>query len=78
MHGTTRSRPDPLRAFTGSGCGYAGGLTEVDVTDATSLGPRPFLYVDLCACAGKGEGQERKGGHGTDPNGMWLWVSNIH
>ena len=23
MHGTTRSRPDPLRAFTGSGCGYA-------------------------------------------------------
>ena len=26
-----------------------------------SLGPRPFLYVDLCACAGKGEGQERKG-----------------
>ena len=25
-----------------------------------SLGPRPFLYVDLCACAGKGEGQERK------------------
>ena len=26
----------------------------------SSLGPRPFLYVDLCACAGKGEGQERK------------------
>ena len=23
--------------------------------------PRPFLYADLCACAGKGEGQERNG-----------------
>ena len=31
----------------------------------SSLGPRPFLYVDLCACAGKGEGQERKGLGGT-------------
>ena len=41
-----------------------------------SLGPRPFLYVDLCACAGKGEGQERKGlgtrlsSRSTDPNGI--------
>ena len=24
-----------------------------------------FLYVDLCACAGKGEGQERKGLDGS-------------
>ena len=36
-------------------------IYNVATPTSPSLGPRPFLYVDLCACAGKGEGQERKG-----------------
>ena len=42
-----------------------------------SLGPRPFLYVDLCACAGKGEGQERKGLGTRQCKQFHLWSNTI-